>query len=61
MEGKNVGQQRDRKRESVCERETAHGGNAKITLVIKQAVGEIHLARSNVGLICEINKITEGH
>ncbi len=45
----------------MCERETAHGGNAKIMSVIKQAIGEIHLGRSNVGLICEINKIPEGH
>jgi hypothetical protein len=43
----------------MCVCETASGGNGKVASVIKLAVREIHLVRSNGGLICEIRKIAE--
>jgi hypothetical protein len=49
--------ERQRERECVCE--TACGGDGRIATVIKKDVREIHLVRSNVGLICEINEIPE--
>ncbi len=38
---------------------TARGGRGKMVSFIKLAVREIHLVRSNVGLICEVSKIPE--
>jgi hypothetical protein len=48
---------RETERECVCE--TACGGNGKIASVVKMNVGEKHLGRSNVGLICKIIEIQE--
>jgi hypothetical protein len=36
--------------------ETVHGGNWKIASVIKLAIREKHLGRSNVQLICKISE-----
>jgi hypothetical protein len=46
--------------ERVCVRDCTWG-KGEIASVIKLTVREIHLARSNVGLICEINNIPERH
>ncbi len=59
-ESRIVESQRVRERECVCVGLQVEE-TGKVASVIKLAVREIHLVRSNAGLICEIRKIPERH